>query len=233
MRINSQISSQLNSTSLQTPQSASKDLRPVGEQVQQTLFTRPRPSLADASRQAEFVVLLAILNGYRKKLAVMAGDREDDYTIVLADDAIAAIDEHGTIYMGVAFLRGYADNLEVLVGALAHEIGHRPKRVRALKGSIPRDLSQRELHALCLHEEIRADTFAGKALAEMGMSWEPLADFLAFVQVRPHPEYLPAPQRAQVLRDAHASRAFRADSRRKHFPEFDRHTSPRGHLGEF
>lgn len=226
--------SQLGTTQLNTPQGGTAaEMRPVGEQVQQTLFTRPRPTLTDLARHPELLEMLATLNKFRRKLAVMAGDKEDDYTIVLADDAIAAIDEHGTIYMGVAFLRGYAHSLDTLVGALAHEIGHRPHRVAALKASLPRNLTTRELQALCLHEEIRADTFAGKALAELGMAWEPLAEFLAFVQVRPHPEYLPAAQRAQVLREAHQGRRFRADNRRKLFPEFNRHTSPEGHLGDF
>lgn len=227
-------SSQLGTSQLNTPQGGSKaEMRPVGEQVQQSLFTRPRPTPTDIAAHPELAALIATLNKFRRKLAVMVGDKEGDYSIVLTDDAIAAIDPEGTIYMGVAFLRGYAHSLDTLVGALAHEIGHRPQRVAALKASLPRDLSARELQALCLHEEIRADTFAGKALAELGMSWEPLAEFLAFVQVRPHPEYLPAAQRAQVLRDAHQGRSFRAENRRKLFPEFNRHTAPEGHLGDF
>lgn len=233
MRIGSQqIQPQLNTTQLNTPNSA-PDLRPVGEQVQQSLFARPRPQLADMSRHPELAELLALLNKYKRKLAVMAGDKEDDYGIVLADDAIGAIDEHGTIYLGIAFLRGYQHSIETLVGVLAHEIGHRPKRVRELKAGLTRELTTREIQALCLHEEIRADTFCGKALAELGLSCEPLIEFLTFVQVRPHPEYLPVAQRIEVLRDAHNNRAYRVDNRRKLFPEFDRHTAAERHLGDF
>lgn len=236
MRINAYSvgSSQLGGAQLKSPTGGTPtEMRPVGEQVQQSLFTRPRPTLTDLARHPELAEMLKILNKYRRKLAVMAGDKEDDYGIVLADDTIAAIDEHGTIYVGVNFLRSYAHSLDTVVGVLAHEIGHRPRRVAALKASLPRNLTPRELQALCLHEEIRADTFAGKALAELGMAWEPLAAFLAFVQVRPHPEYLPAAERGAVLRDAHQARRFRADSRRKLFPEFNRHTSAEGHLGDF
>ncbi|HET6347296.1 MAG TPA: hypothetical protein VFH51_20355 [Myxococcota bacterium] len=232
VRIDPQIQSQLNTTHLETP-SGAPQFQPVGEQIQQTLFSRVQPRLLSVHDFPELAWLLVVLNKYRRKLAQMVGDRDEDYAIVLADDTIAAVDQHGTIFMGVAFLKGHKDNLDVLVGALAHEIGHRPKRVRQLNVNLSRDLTRPELQALCLHEEIRADTFAGKALAELGFSCEPLIDFLRLVQVRPHPEYLPAEQRGEVIRDAHAGRAYRAEARRKLFPEYHRHTSPNGHLGDY
>ena len=46
-------------------------------------------------------------------------------------------------------------------------------------------------------------------------------------------EYFDAKTRGEVIRDAHAGRAYRTDNRKKLFPEFDRMTSPKGHLGEF
>jgi hypothetical protein len=232
VRIDPQIQSQLNTTQLETPSQAPQ-LQPVGEQIQQSLFSRVRPRLLDANDFPELAGLLAVLNKYRRKLALMVGDRDEDYGIVLADDTIAAVDEHGTIFMGVAFLRAHKNNLDVLVGVLAHEIGHRPKRVRQLNVQLPRNLTNAELQALCLHEEIRADTFAGKALAELGFACEPIIEFLQMIQVRPHPEYLPADQRGDVIRDAHAGRAYRAENRRKLFPDYHRHTSPDGHLGDY
>jgi hypothetical protein len=39
-------------------------------------------------------------------------------------------------------------------------------------------LTKGQLEALCRYEETRVDIFAGKALAVMEMSWEPLAAFL-------------------------------------------------------
>ncbi|MCK5689845.1 hypothetical protein KAI87_11275, partial [Myxococcota bacterium] len=75
--------------------------------------------------------------------------------------------------------------------------------------------------------------FAGKAMAEMGLSIEPLAQFLIQIEEGPHPEYLPAKDRADILRDAHAGRSYHRDNRRKLFPEFDRAKSPSGHLGDY
>src|SRR5690606_2207996 len=145
------------------------------------------------------------------------------------DGTIAMIDEDGRIYVGAGFLAACAEQPEVLVGVLGHEIGHRPKRWREYKTR--RQLSREELEMLCRHEETRADIFAGKALAEMDMACEPLVAFLQSVQDEPHPEYFPAEVRAAVIRDAHAGRAYRAKARRTLFPELHRMTSPKGHLG--
>jgi len=86
---------------------------------------------------------------------------------------------------------------------------------------------------IACHEETRADIFAGKALAELGFDCEPLCEFLLVVAAKPHREYLPAQDRAQVIRDAHAGRAYRAENRKKIFPGFDRMTAPKGDLGEY
>lgn len=212
---------------------AAATTRTVGEQVSQSLFSRPQPRLLDASEFPELAAMLVILNSYRRKLAQLVGDRDEDYALALAQDTIAAIDANGIIFLGVAFLQAHKHRIEVVVGALAHEIGHRPQRMRQLQLQVPRDLSPPELSALLLHEEIRADSFAGRGLAELGMPCEPLIEFLRAVSILPHPAYLPIEQRAQVIRDGHAGRAFRAESRRKLFPEFDRHTAARHHLGEY
>lgn len=232
MRVDSNIGTQLNTTQLNTP-NQSPIVKPLGEQIQQVLFGRARPPILDPAKFPELAVLLRLMDRYRKKLSTHAGDDEKEYSITLADDIIAAIDEHGTIFLGAAFLKGNAARPEVLVGALAHEIGHRPKRWRHERFKTQRQLTAEELAALCRHEETRADIFAGKALAELGLSCEPLIDFLKLVQVRPHPEYLPAEARGEIIRDAHAGRAYRTANRRKLFPEFDRWINPDGHLGEF
>jgi hypothetical protein len=232
MRIDGKIASQLNTTQLNTP-SGSPQIKPLGEQIAQTLFGRARPPLLDAANFPDLAALLRILNRYRRKLALLAGDQDNDYALVLADDTIAAIDENGTIYVGAAFLMAHARNLEVPVGVLAHEIGHRPKRWREEKYLQPRALTQPEREALCRHEETRADIFAGKGLAELGMACEPLAQFLESIGGCPHPEYLPAEVRANVIREAHAARAYRTANRRKIFPDMARHTSADGYIGEF
>lgn len=223
--------SALGNTTLGQP--AQTEMRPVGEQLRETLFRRNQPHPLALEAFPELAALVTLLNGYRRKLALLAGDVDADYRLVLTDDAIAAVDGEGNIYLGIAFLRGHQGSLDTLVGAIAHEIGHRPKRLKALNRSLPDGLTTRQLQALCLHEEIRADHFAGRALAEVGLSCEPLIAFLKAVQVRPHPEYLPADERAHVIREAFGKSDVRARAREKLFPEFHRHTNVRSHIGEF
>ncbi len=209
----------------------SADVPQIGKQVQQTLFGKPKPTILDPAQFPQLAEQLKLLKKYRKKLAVMAGDEEDDYQLVLADGTIAQIDENGMIYIGAGFLEACKNHPEILVGVLAHEIGHRPKRWGEYRER--KQLTKGQLEALCRYEETRADIFAGKALAEMEMSWEPLAAFLESMEDQPHPEYFPAKVRAQVLCDAHQGREYRSVNRKKMFPEFDRMTSPKGHLGDY
>jgi len=202
----------------------------VGQQVQQALFGRAKPPLLDPARFPELAAMMSQLYKVKKKLAAMAGDKDEDYLIALADGALAMIDEYGVIYVGAGFMAAHLDAPEVLVGALAHEIGHRPKRWNEYKTQ--RRLTREELLALCRHEETRADIFAGKALAELELDCQPLIDFLARIEDGPHPEYFPAAVRGEVIREAYEARRYRALARKKLFPELDRMTSPKGHLGE-
>lgn len=203
----------------------------VGAQVQQALFGRKKPSLLDPAKFPQLAEQLKLLRKYKRKLAEMAGDEDQEYEILLADGTIAMIDSEGNIFVGAGFLHACREQPEILVGVLAHEIGHRPKRWGEYKTR--RQLTKEELEMLCRHEETRADIFSGKALAEMEMSCEPLAEFLLTIEKGPHPDYFPAATRAEVLRDAHAGRTYRAKARRSMFPEYDRMTSPKGHLGDY
>ncbi len=212
-------------------QAKSAEKPQVGKQVQQALFGKARPPLLDPAKFPQLGEQLKLLAKYKKKLAEMAGDEDDDYRLALADGTIAMIDQEGTIFVGAGFLQACGDQAEVMVGVLAHEIGHRPKRWNAYRTR--RQLSREELETLCRHEETRADIFAGKALAEMEMDWEPLAAFLLRIQDKPHPEYFDAQTRAEVVRDAHEGRAYRTKARRALFPEYHRMKSPKGHLGEY
>jgi hypothetical protein len=230
-RIEGNLSTRLSPFGPQWPTTKAGQAAPIGEQVQQALFGRPKPPVLDPAQFPQLAASLRLLKKYRKKLANMAGDCEDDFDVVLADDTIAQIDEHGTIYVGARFLAACKGQPELLVGVLAHEIGHRPKRWGAYRQ--PRQLSKKELESICRYEETRADIFAGKALAEMRMSPEPMIKFLEAVEEKPHPDYFPAAVRAEVIRDAHSGRKYRVDNRRKMFPGFDRMTSPKGHLGEY
>ncbi|MEL6338762.1 MAG: hypothetical protein AAFQ65_02575 [Myxococcota bacterium] len=207
------------------------DVPRVGDQMVHALFGRQQPPVLDPDSHPILAALIRMLNRYRKKLAVMAGDDSDDYVVVLADGTLAMIDELGTIYFGAGFLMQCKDVPEILVGALAHEIGHRPKRW--VEYRVRKKLTPDEIHALCRHEETRADIFAGKGLAELGMECEPLCQFLLRFGQNPHPDYHPAEVRAAVIRDAYSSRAYRVQNRRKLFPEFDKAFSPKNDLGEY
>jgi hypothetical protein len=230
-RIEGGSSPRLHSESPQVGAKESGRAAEIGNQIQQALFSRPAPLVLDPARFPELAAMLQQLRNYKKKLAVMAGDKDEDYELNLAEGEIAMIDGEGRIFLGRKFLAAFKDTPEVVVGALAHEIGHRPKRWSEYRTE--RQLTRAELDELCRHEETRADIFAGKALAEMGLTCEPLVGFLAAVEEGPHPQYFPAKVRAEVIRDAHAGRTYRAENRRKIFPEFDRMTAPKGHLGEY
>jgi hypothetical protein len=94
------------------------------------------------------------------------------------------------------------------------------------------NLSKDQLYVMCKEEETKADYFAGRALAELGLPCQPLINFLMHVEEGPHPEYFPARMRGDVIKEAHGQGAFRAKARKAMFPEMDRHTSARNHLGE-
>lgn len=202
--------------------------RTVGEQVQHDLFGKPKPRVLDPDDK-DVAAQMARLHSFRKKLARLAGDAEDDYDLVLAAGTIASIDAQGVVYVGKRFLLDTAHDVAVQVGVLAHEIGHRPKRWSELREA--RALTKDERLRLCRTEETRADYFAGRALADLGFSCEPLCAFLRAVAQHPHPEYFDAETRVEVVREGHADGARRDRALKAMFPELARMRSARGDLG--
>lgn len=230
-RIESGLSTQLNPFGPQWPTGKPGDVPSVGQQIQQTLFGKSKPVVVEPGAHPELADIFAALRKYLGKLARMAGDDEREYSLALARGTVAMIDGQGIIYIGAEFLAAFREHMEIVVGALAHEVGHRPKRWGSYRAK--RQLTKEEIEYICRHEETRADIFAGKALAELGFDCEPLCHFLERVENGPHPEYFPAKVRGEVIRDAHAGRTYRAENRRKIFPGFDRMTAPKGDLGEY
>ena len=231
-RIESGISTQLNpNTTNLSSAGQNQQIQSVGQQVQQVLFGKPKPIILDPAKFPQVAEQLKLLRKYKKKIANMADDDEHDYELALTQSAIAMIDAQGTIYMGVEFLMANKENPEIILGALAHEIGHQPKRWKEYQQQ--HLLTKEEMELICRHEETRADIFAGAALAELDLSCEPMIQFLKNIEEGPPPEYFPAETRGEVIREAHQSRNYRAKNRRKIFPNFDRMTSVKGHLGEF
>src|SRR5689334_2372491 len=118
-RVTGGINTQLNPFGPQWPGQKSGEVPEVGQQIQQVLFGKVKPPVLDPARFPELAAMLQQLQRFKKKLAVMAGDKEDDYGIVLCDGAVAMIDDEGTIYLGQGFVQAHLDKPEVLVGALA------------------------------------------------------------------------------------------------------------------
>jgi hypothetical protein len=199
----------------------------VGDQVQDSLFGRPKPRLVDPD--PESAALMARLHAFRKKLARLAGDREEDYDLRLATGTIASIDRNGLIYVGRDFLLSWAHEPDAQAGVIAHEIGHRPKRWAEYRQDAPR--TREEMEDLCRLEETRADYFCGWALAQLGLTCEPVCQFLLGVQTHPHPEYFAAHLRVETIREAHAAGERKSKNMRKFFPELARLTSAKGDLG--
>ena len=173
-----------------------------------------------------------MLSPYKRKISNLMGDHEDEYDILLAEGGNAMIDGNGIIYLGEHFLAAHANNLSVLIGALAHEIGHRPKRWKNERYQMKRQLTLPEKQAICRFEETRADIFAGKALAELDLDPEALIEFLERAETHPHPEYFPAKVRGEVIREAYSERRYRTEQRRKLFRRYDRMTSAKNYIGE-
>jgi len=207
-----------------------KENRPIGEQVQDALFGKRKPPVLDEDEFPQVIGLMRKLDGYRRKFAHQAGDSEDDYRLKLADGTIAMIDGKGNIYIGVRFLLKFLELPEVPIGALAHEIGHRPQRWNEYKTR--KNLTKPELDKLCRYEETRADLFAGQAMAEVGLTVEPMIKFLKDIEEGPHPDYFPANLRAQVIREGYREQKSKAALRKSLWPELDRKTSARYHIGD-
>jgi hypothetical protein len=207
---------------------SAKEAENLGQQVQDELFGKKKPRVLDVD-DAELSALLGRLHGYRKRLARLVGDEEDDYRLTLAEGTIAMIDAAGTIFVGRSFLQATAKELDVQVGVLAHEIGHRPRRWAEYRAAAPK--SREELEQLCRTEETYADYFCGRALAELGLQVEPVCHFLLAIQEHPHPEYFAAPLRVEVIEDGFRDGKRKSELRKKMFPELARRVSARNDLG--
>lgn len=196
------------------------------EQVESELFGKKKPRPVDDDSAAG-EARLARLSAWVKKLARLADDEEDDYSVRFAKDTIAMIDQKGVIYVGVPFLdahAGFTDNVAgdtaVVVGVLAHEVGHRPRRWASYKAERPTEKS--ELEKLCRLEETRADYFAGRALAAFSLDVDPVCRFLLALsdpKAKGAHEYFPAPLRVEVIKEGHADGRRKDAQTRSMFPE--------------
>ena len=198
------------------------------EQVESELFGKKKPKPVDDD-SAEGEARLAVLGAWVKKLARLAdeGRDEGDYSVRFAADTIAMIDQRGVIYVGVPFLDAHAgftarDSVDaaLVVGVLAHEVGHRPKRWASYKGERPTEKA--ELEKLCRLEETRADYFAGRALAAFDLDVDPVCRFLLALsdpKARGAHDYFPAHLRVEVIKEGNADGRRKDAQQRSMFPE--------------
>ena len=189
-------------------------------QLERELFGKRKPPREVAPDSADMEARLAWLSAWTKKLARFAGDADDTYSVRLAQDTIAMIDAKGVIFMGLGFLKAHADHDDVVLGVLAHEVGHRPTRWAQLRATAPQ--SADDVARLSRLEETRADHFAGRAMAAFARSVEPMCALLMSLdapgQNGMH-DYFPATVRCEVIREGFEDGHRQDALKRSMFPE--------------
>jgi len=198
--------------------------------VQKALSQRNPPKELDLNLYVEIHDLWKKLQQHKIKIVDFAGENQNKYELCLSTGFSACIDARGRIYFGIDLLRSFQE-LSVLIGILAHEIGHRPHlwgRYRTGK-----QLSRAQLNAICRKEEAIADYFCGQVLAEEQISVEPNIQFLQQHQILAHPKYLPASKRAEIIWTAWSNQQNIASTRKQLWPSLDKKISLHHILGEF
>jgi|GEM_PF-1680336 len=202
--------------------------------MQTVLFGGHIPDIVSEDDYAGLIELWSWLKKQKTKLAFFVGDKDHEYTLTLCVGDNACITKDGIIYFGVQLLALGKDYPELIVGVLAHEIGHRPKTWPQL--TIPENPTKEQIAHIAKQEELKADKTAGRALAEFNMSPEPLCQFLiTHGNFEKQPEnYYPVDIRVEMIKHAYQSHQTRVQAAQKHFPAFHQATSAKNiiHPGE-
>lgn len=201
-------------------------------ELQTVLFGSQLPKIVDAGSYPQLAEQLAWLRRHKTKLAAFVGDQDSDYDVALAEGLAACIDRNGTIYIGVALLA--LATPELMLGVLAHEVGHRPKTWQSYRRKEP--FTRAELLQMARDEEAKADRVAGRAIAEFQITPDDLCEFLRVHGnfEKPPENYYPVAVRIAMIRQAFASGQARGNAAKKLFPQFEKETSARNliHTGE-
>ena len=178
------------------------------------LFGKRPPKLVDRRKHPKLKKSLSQLEDLSEHVALLLGrSSEREFNLELCEGDNACISRDGQIAFGVEFLEEHQDDHDLLLGVLAHEIGHQPW---SWPGGDLSALSRAQLDQLYRDEEAKADRFAGRALAELGGRPDSLERFLsahaAGFEEGQSNQYYPAAVRIEQIRGAFERRA-RAKSR--------------------
>ncbi len=193
--------------------------RPGAGPLGQLLFGKAPPKLVDRRRYPSLKKALKKLDLSKQQIAEALGAPEEFFSIELAEGSNASINRQGQIAFGLELLEEHQKDDELLVAVLAHEIGHAPWTWPS--GDLGR-LTKKQIDQIYREEEAKADRFAGKALAELGLSPDAICEFLlkaAKFEKHPPSDYYPAKDRAALIRQTF--------SKRKRVLENVAHLSPR------
>jgi hypothetical protein len=178
------------------------DQHPLGA----LLFGKRPPKLVDRRKYPSLGKALKKLDLSKQQIAEALGAPEAFFSVELCEGDNASINQNGQIAFGLELLDEHQNENELLVGVLAHEIGHQPWSWP--KGDLSK-LTKKQLDQLYKDEEAKADRFAGRALADLGLSPDALCDLLLSLhkfESHPPSDYYPAPVRAQMIREVFSNR---------------------------
>lgn len=170
------------------------------------LFGKRAARLVDPRRYPKLIKGLRKLGMAKDQIADVLGVTDNTFSVALAEGDNASINRQGQIAFGLELLEKYETNDALLVAVLAHEIGHQPWKWPT--GNLAH-LTKKALDVLSREEEAKADRFAGRALADLAVSPDPICDFLiAHGKFEKHPpaDYYPATIRAEMIREAYSRR---------------------------
>lgn len=173
-----------------------------GKRPARRLDPRKYPHLRKALRKLRAVM---------EQVSEIAGQPDELFALELCEGANASISRDGRIGVGKDLIEEFPNDDELWVGILGHEIGHAPWDWPQFDLS---KLKKRQRDQLYRDEEAKADRFAGRVLAELGVAPDRVCNFLlaaAAFEAHPPSDYYPAPIRAQMIRDAFRRRTRALD----------------------
>jgi hypothetical protein len=160
----------------------------------------------DARKYPHLKKALRRLRAVTEQVAEIAGQPDELFELDLCEGANASISRDGHIGVGKELLEEFPDDDELWVGILGHEVGHAPWDWPNFDLS---KLRKSERDQLYRDEEAKADRFAGRVLAELGVSPNRISEFLiasAAFEAHPPSDYYPAPVRAEMIQEAFVRR---------------------------